>query len=53
MEDSIIAVQEFGKEGVAVLDVSGGFCGYIAPDVSNQDYFAPLIQAIKKSRRFW
>jgi len=46
--DSQIAAQEFEKAGVDILDISGGFCGYIVPGLSGQGYFAPLSRAIKK-----
>lgn len=48
IEDSQIAAQEFEKAGVNILDISGGFSGYIVPDLSGQGYFAPLSEAIKK-----
>ncbi|MCE5284518.1 MAG: NADH:flavin oxidoreductase [Pelosinus sp.] len=49
IEDSLIAAQEFEKAGVDILDISGGFCGYIIPGGSEeQGYFAPLTTAIKK-----
>lgn len=48
IEDSLIAAQEFEKAGVHILDISGGFCGYTIPGVTNrQGYFAPLTEAIK------
>lgn len=43
--DSLIAVKEFEKAGVDILDISGGFCGYIFP---GQGYFAPFTEAIKR-----
>ena len=48
IEDSQIAVQEFEKAGINILDISGGFSGYIAPGLTSQGYFAPLTEAIKK-----
>ncbi|WP_378955117.1 NADH:flavin oxidoreductase [Pelosinus sp. sgz500959] len=49
IEDSLLAAKEFEKAGVDILDISGGFCGYIIPDGSDeQGYFAPLTAAIKK-----
>ncbi|EPR12111.1 NADH:flavin oxidoreductase [Ruminiclostridium papyrosolvens] len=48
IEDSIIAAGEFQKAGVAALDISGGFCGYIKPDINEQGYFWPLTKAIKE-----
>lgn len=48
IEDSKIAAQEFEKAGVDVLDVSGGFCGYIVPGLTGQGYFSPLTGALKE-----
>ncbi|TDT62355.1 NADH:flavin oxidoreductase [Fonticella tunisiensis] len=48
IEDSIIASKEFERAGVDVIDVSGGFCGYVIPGNSEQGYFSPLTEAIKK-----
>lgn len=48
IEDSIIAVREFEKAGVDILDISGGLCGYSIPRVTDQGYFSPLTEAIKK-----
>ncbi|SFL51178.1 NADH:flavin oxidoreductase [Pelosinus propionicus] len=49
IEDSIVAAQEFEKAGVDILDISGGFCGYMMPGGSSeQGYFSPLTAAIKK-----
>jgi len=48
IEDSKIAAQEFEKAGVNILDISGGFSGYIVPDNNSQGYFAPLTEAIKQ-----
>ncbi|HBW38704.1 NADH:flavin oxidoreductase [Desulfosporosinus sp. BICA1-9] len=48
IEDSQVAAQKFENAGVNILDISGGFTGYIAPDLSGQGYFAPLSEAIKK-----
>lgn len=47
IEDSKIAALEFEKAGVDILDISGGFCGYIIPDITDQGYFSPLTEAIK------
>lgn len=46
--DSQIAAREFEKAGLDMLDISGGFCGYIVPGLSGQGFFAPLSKAIKK-----
>ncbi|TGE31803.1 NADH:flavin oxidoreductase [Desulfosporosinus sp. Sb-LF] len=48
IEDSQVAAKEFEKAGVNILDISGGFSGYMVPDLSGQGYFAPLSEAIKK-----
>ncbi len=46
--DSQVAAREFEKTGVDILDISGGFVGYIVPGLSGQGFFAPLSEAIKK-----
>lgn len=48
IEDSKIAVQEFEKAGVDIIDITGGFCGYIVPGNNEQGYFSPLTEEIKK-----
>ncbi|MBC2724199.1 NADH:flavin oxidoreductase [Desulfosporosinus sp.] len=48
IEDSQIAAQEFERAGVHILDISGGFSGYIVPGLTGQGFFAPLSEAIKK-----
>lgn len=48
IEDSIIAAKEFAKAGIEILDISGGFKGYLSPDSKEQGYFSPLTEAIKK-----
>lgn len=49
IEDSKIAVEEFEKTGVDIIDISGGFCGYMIPGGDNsQGYFSPLTEEIKK-----
>lgn len=48
IEDSKIAALEFENAGVDVLDISGGFCGYIVPGVTGQGYFSPLTEALKE-----
>lgn len=49
IEDSQIAALEFEKAGVDILDISGGFCGFILPNATEQGYFADLTEAIKKA----
>ena len=50
IEHSQVAVREFEKAGVDILDISGGFNGYTIKAVGNteQGYFYPLTEAIKK-----
>ncbi len=48
IEDSKIAALAFEKAGVDMLDISGGFCGYSAPETDEQGYFSPLTQSIKE-----
>lgn len=50
MEDSKIASIEFEKAGVDILDISGGFCGYIRPGDPEpvQGYFSELTAAVKE-----
>jgi NADPH2 dehydrogenase len=49
IEDSVIAAKEFEKAGVHILDISGGFLGYVMPNSCEQGYFWPLTQDIKKA----
>lgn len=49
IEDSIAACKEFEKAGIDILDISGGFNGYIVPGSTEQGYFSPLTEAIKKA----
>jgi NADPH2 dehydrogenase len=46
--DSMIAAKKFEKAGVHILDISGGFLGYIMPNSEEEGYFWPLTDAIKK-----
>lgn len=48
IEDSKIASVEFEKAGVDILDISGGFNGYIVQENSDQGYFSSLTEEIKK-----
>ena len=48
IEDSQLAAQAFEKAGVNILDISGGFSGYIVPGLTGQGFFAPLTKAIKE-----
>ncbi|MFZ3131806.1 MAG: NADH:flavin oxidoreductase [Desulfosporosinus sp.] len=47
-DESLVAAPEFEKAGVNILDISGGFTGYIVPGLSGQGYFAPFSGALKK-----
>lgn len=48
IEDSKFATQKFERAGIDILDISGGFCGYIVPGASQQGYFSDLTKAIKE-----
>jgi 2,4-dienoyl-CoA reductase-like NADH-dependent reductase (Old Yellow Enzyme family) len=49
IEDSKIAAKEFEQAGVDILDISGGFCGYVIPGGSSeQGYFWPITEALKE-----
>ena len=49
IEDSVAAAKEFEKAGVNILDISGGFCGYTVPGLTDQGFFSPLTEAIKEA----
>ena len=49
IEDSLIAAKEFEKAGIDVLDISGGLNGYKIENDSEEGYFWPLTEAIKKN----
>jgi 2,4-dienoyl-CoA reductase-like NADH-dependent reductase (Old Yellow Enzyme family) len=48
IDDSLVAAKEFEKAGIDILDISGGFCGYKNPGSTDEGYFSPLTEAIKK-----
>lgn len=48
IEDSKIAAVEFEKAGIDILDITGGFCGYILPKNTTQGYFSSLTKALKE-----
>lgn len=48
IDDSKLAAVEFEKAGIDILDVSGGFCGYVIPGNSEQGYFSPITMALKE-----
>ncbi len=49
LEDSVLAAREFEKAGIDLLDISGGFCGYIHPSSRKQGYFGELSKAVKEN----
>lgn len=48
IEDAVEAAKLLEQTGIDLLDVSGGFCGYVRPGVQKQGYFQELTEAIKK-----
>lgn len=48
LEDSLVAAKVFQKETLDLLDVSGGFSGYVHPEVTEQGYFHELTRALKE-----
>lgn len=49
VEDAVAACKEFEKAGIDILDISGGFNGYIIPGNNEQGYFSPVTEEIKKA----
>lgn len=49
INDSINAAKIFEQAGVDLLDISGGFCGYINPNIKEQGYFSEITEAIKEN----
>lgn len=49
LQDSVLAAAEFEKAGIDLLDISGGFCRYTLPGVTEPGYFSELSEAVKKS----
>lgn len=49
LEDGVAAAKILEQAGIDLLDVSGGFCGYIRPGVKSQGYFGELSEAIKEN----
>lgn len=49
VEDSVIAVVEFERAGVDMLDISGGMNGYVRPGHDEPGYFAELTEPIKQA----
>lgn len=48
-EDAVAAARSFEEAGVDMIDISGGMCGYMPENSSEQGYFSVLSQAIKKA----
>lgn len=49
LEDGVEAAKLIEKAGIDLLDISGGFNGYLNPNNKEQGYFSELTEAIKKS----
>ncbi len=49
IEDSVKASIIFEKEGVDLLDISGGYCGYVHPTEKSQGYFREITEELKKA----
>ncbi|MDO4355776.1 MAG: NADH:flavin oxidoreductase [Clostridia bacterium] len=47
--DGVEAATILEQAGVDLLDISGGFCGYIRPGAREQGYFSELTEPIKKA----
>lgn len=48
VQDGAEAAKILEQAGIDLLDVSGGFCGYLRPDAKVQGYFQELTEAMKK-----
>ena len=46
-EDAVAACCLLAEAGVDLLDISGGMCGYIRPDVTEAGYFGSMTEKIK------
>jgi len=49
LEDAVSAAKIFEDAGIDLLDISGGFNGYIIPNNNSQGYFSDVTEAIKKA----
>ena len=49
VEDAQKAAALFEREGVCLIDISGGMCRYEAPGLSGAGYFAPYSKAVKQA----
>lgn len=49
IQDSVFAAKRLEFAGADLLDISGGFCGYIRPGAKEQGYFSEITQAVKSA----
>ncbi len=49
IEDAVKAAKIFEAAGIDMLDISGGFCGYVNPNSTEQGYFREITEACKKA----
>jgi 2,4-dienoyl-CoA reductase-like NADH-dependent reductase (Old Yellow Enzyme family) len=49
LEDAVTAAKEFEQAGIDLLDISGGFNGYIRPGYNEPGYFKDASEAIKSA----
>ncbi|MFR3068343.1 MAG: tRNA-dihydrouridine synthase [Enterocloster sp.] len=49
MQDCVSASKRLEQAGIDLLDISGGFCGYVRPGAAEQGYFSEMTQAVKKA----
>lgn len=49
LEDAVEAAKLLEAAGIDLLDISGGFCGYLRPGVTGEGYFGELTAAIKQA----
>lgn len=49
LDDALSACIAFEKAGVDLIDISGGFNGYIHPTNSQQGYFSEVTETLKKN----
>lgn len=49
LQDSVTAAKRFEEAGVDLLDISGGFCGYLRPGAKTPGYFSELTEAIREA----
>ncbi len=49
IQDCVSASKRLEQAGIDLLDISGGFCGYVRPGAAEQGYFSEMTQAVKKA----